>query len=120
MRKTFATLGMTAALVASFSAGTFMGGSPAQAVKTIMSSTPVVLVADEGPPRSLALVHVNSSSSESFPGWVEVRLFDENGIHRATPVRFKMTNSGQRIAADFPGADPNYVITDSQGRITNG
>lgn len=120
MRKLFSTIGMTAALVTAFTAGAFLGGSPAKAVKTVMSSTPVVLVPDEGPSRSLALVHVNSSGVEDFPGWVEVRLFDENGVYRATPIRFKMTNSGQRIAADFPGCDGNYVITDSQGHIING
>ncbi len=120
MRKIFTTIGMTTALVAAFTAGTFLGGSPAKATKTIMATTPVTLIADEGPARSLALVHVNSTSVESFPGWVEVWLYDENGVHRATPVRFKMTNSGQRIAADFPGCDANYVITDSGGHITNG
>lgn len=120
MRKLFTTVGMTTALVAAFTAGVFLGGSPAKANKTIMSSTPVVLVPDSGPSRSLALVHVNSSTVQDFPGWVEVQLFDENGVYRATPIRFKMTDSGQRIAADFPGCDGAYVITDSQGHITNG
>jgi hypothetical protein len=120
MRKLFATMGMTAALVAAFAAGFVLRGAPAQATKTIMSSTPVVLVPDQGPSRSLALVHVNSSSVQDFPGWVEVQIFDENGVYRATPIRFKMSNSGQRIAADFPGCDPGYVITDSGGHITNG
>jgi hypothetical protein len=120
MRKLWTRLGFTVALVAAFTAGAFLGGAPLEAAKTIMSSTPVVLVPDEGPSRSLALVHVNATSPESFPGWVEVRLFDEDGVHRATPIRFKMTNSGQRIAADFPGCSSTYVITDSEGHIING
>lgn len=115
MRKLLTTAGLTTALLAAFTAGTLVGGAPVEAAKTLMSSTPVVLVPDEGPARSLALVN-----NSSLPGWVEVQLFDENGVYRATPVRFKMTNSAQRIAADFPGCDANYVITDSQGRITDG
>ena len=115
MRKLFTTVGFSAALLAAFTAGTLVGGAPAEAAKTMMSSTPVFLVPDEGPERSLALVNVSS-----LPGWVEVRLYDENGVHRATPVRFKMTDSAQRVAADFPGCDENYVITDLEGRITNG
>lgn len=79
-----------------------------------MSSEPIILVPEEGPVRSLALVHTGT------PGWVEVQLYDENGVHRATPIRFKMTDSGQRIAADFPGCNPDYVVTDAQGHIIDG
>jgi hypothetical protein len=120
MRRSLSYFGIAAAMTLAFVAGSLTGSEPVEAAKTIMASTPVMLVPDEGPFRSLALVHVNATAPESFPGWVEVRLFDENGVHRATPIRFKMTNSAQRIAADFPGCDANYVITNSSGQITNG
>ena len=114
MRKLITTFGITSALVAAFVAGAFLGGTPVEAAKTFMSSTPMTLVPDEGPARSLALVYAGT------PGWVEVQLYDEDGVHRATPIRFKMTDSGQRIAADFPGCDSNYVVTDAQGHIIDG
>ena len=52
--------------------------------------------------------------------FLEGRLYDENGVHRTTFIRVKGTDSGQRIAADFPTCDPTYVIVDGDGHITNG
>jgi len=39
---------------------------------------------------------------------------------RATPIRFKASDSGHRLSADLPGVDPNLFITDEQSRITDG
>ena len=43
----------------------------------------------------------------------------EGGVEKATPIRFKPA-SGERVAADFQGCDPAYVIVDGAGHITNG
>lgn len=51
--------------------------------------------------------------------WLTVRLY-ANGSLVAEPIRFKMTDSGHRIAAEFPGCDPAYVVVDENGHITNG
>jgi len=37
-----------------------------------------------------------------------------------TPVRFKLSNSGGRVAADTPGVSAEYFIVDSDNTITNG
>lgn len=55
------------------------------------------------------------------PGWCAVELFDgDTGKALATPVRLHITDSGGKIAADFPGCDANLVVVDGQGHIING
>lgn len=43
-----------------------------------------------------------------------------SGEFKGAPIRFKLSNSADRLAADFPSVDPNWFITDENGRITNG
>jgi hypothetical protein len=71
------------------------------------------------PPRTRELALVVDPRDGGSLNFVEVWLYD-NGNHVATLARFKMTDSGGRVAADFPGCDGNYVITDANGHITNG
>jgi hypothetical protein len=42
-----------------------------------------------------------------------------DGVLVGTPIRFKVSNSGARVAADLPGVDPAAFIT-VDGHITNG
>jgi len=58
-------------------------------------------------------------------GWCQIEICEpgngnSTGAVEAIPVRLKMSDSGGRIAADFPGCDPNVVIVDGEGHITNG
>ena len=48
---------------------------------------------------------------------LEVQAF-LNGTFVGTPIRFK--GSSNRIAADLPGVDATYFITDSGGHVTEG
>ena len=75
----------------------------------------VILTDDQGNPPTLIQITPNSSES----GWADVQFIVSDKVV-ATPTRYKMTNSAGRVAADFPGCDPQYVIVDTDGRITNG
>lgn len=66
--------------------------------------------------RELKMVYRNEPGGDHL---IRVGEF-VNGVEVAEPVRFKPVEGGQRIAADFPGCNPTYVVTDSEGRITNG
>jgi hypothetical protein len=50
---------------------------------------------------------------------IEAVVLDGTGTELGTPIRFKMSNSGHRIAADLPGVSSEFFIT-QDGHITNG
>lgn len=58
---------------------------------------------------------------------VEVRVTNSSTSEaEGTPVRFKLSSSGNRLAADFPGVSDTHFITNGpahgggDGTITNG
>ncbi len=54
------------------------------------------------------------------PGWFSVELYDPaTGNALGTPARFKMSDSGGRVGADFPGVSGDLFIVDDSGSITN-
>jgi hypothetical protein len=70
----------------------------------------------EGPRREIKL-QLDPTHGQNI---LNVVVADENGVNRAAFTRVKGVDGGQRIAADFPECDPAFVVTDSEGRITNG
>jgi hypothetical protein len=71
----------------------------------------------EGRPRMELKLSINAGHGENL---IELVVADENGVNRATPIRFKGQDGGQRVAADFPSCNAAYIITDENGHITNG
>lgn len=71
------------------------------------------IVGDGGRVNGLQFI-VDPSQGDNLVG---VGLFVD-GEQVATLCRFK--GAGDRVAADFPGCDPGYVIVDENGQITNG
>lgn len=84
--------------------------------RNIHYSTPVTLQLD-GPGSDK--VFKLRTDSDLAAGMVVVDVFDGAGNLLGTPIRFKLSNSGGRVAADLPGVDPSSFITED-GHITNG
>lgn len=68
---------------------------------------------DDGTRREFALRVVGQNNL------IEVAVFDGDGVELGTPIRFHMTNSGHRIAADLPSVNSASFITEN-GHIANG
>lgn len=84
--------------------------------RNVHYSTPVTLQPDDSNPDKVFRLRTDSYLAD---GMVAVDVFDGVGNLLGTPIRFKLSNSGGRVAADLPGVDPSSFITED-GHITNG
>jgi len=81
------------------------------------TSPSTVTVSLDGTARTFRL---SLDTSDPNRPLVLVEVLGTDGAVAATPVRFHLSDSGARIAADFPGCDPGVSIVDAEGHVTAG
>lgn len=64
-------------------------------------------------------VLAEDSADPAYDGWVLINVYrvSDNSLV-GTPIVLK--KAGDKIAANFPGLDPNLFVLDENGKITNG
>lgn len=64
-------------------------------------------------------VVVKLRSDDVTGGYLSLDVEAEDGIH-SEPFRIHITNSGGRVAGDFPTCNSAYCVVDESGKITVG
>lgn len=88
---------------------------PSTAAQTVVADGHFKFIRSDNSVRELRFDVRNEPGGQHL---IRVNYYDAAGNALATPVRFKL--AGDRLAADFPGCNPEEVVTDSNDRITDG